>query len=54
MERRQGVCALYRLSRSVISVMILCILVLACAAMASAQANTADLSGPSPIRPAGY
>src|SRR5467141_1548517 len=44
MERRQGVCALIA-SRSVISVMILCILVLACAAMASAQANTADLSG---------
>src|SRR2546426_4247373 len=44
MERRQGVCTLIA-SRSVISVMILCILVLACAAMASAQANTADLSG---------
>jgi len=32
MERRQGVCALIA-SRSVISVMILCILVLACAAI---------------------
>src|SRR5216683_1708511 len=44
MERRQGVCTLIA-SRSVISVMMLCFLALACAAMASAQANTADLSG---------
>src|SRR6266446_529979 len=44
MERRQGVCTLVA-SRSVISVVMLWFLVLACAAMASAQANTADLSG---------
>ena len=44
MQRRQGVCTLIA-SRSVISVTMLCFLVLACAAMASAQANTADLSG---------
>src|SRR5436309_15019956 len=44
MQRRQGVCALFA-SRSVVSVVMLCFLVLACAAMALAQANTADLSG---------
>ncbi len=44
MQRRQGVCALIA-SRSAISLMMLCFLVLVCAALALAQANTADLSG---------
>src|SRR5713226_10694930 len=43
MERRQSVCAL-KTKRSSLAAM-LCVLVLGCAGIAMAQANTADLSG---------
>ena len=44
MQRRQGVCV-FAVSRSLKSLVMLSLLVLGCAAIASAQVNTATLSG---------
>jgi len=45
MERRQSVCALTTKRSSLTVAVMLCVLVLGCAGIAMAQANTADLSG---------